>query len=292
MKFQVWHRTTYHYDEPVTDSLGVGRLSPRDLPWQHVTAHEVTVEPIPDDLTQGPDYYGNDTTYFQVTSAHTELRVTARAEVEVTDPWYDPVALAQPWELAIPMQRRDLADAWSAVDFALPSAEVAHTDLAREYAAVSLVPGRPIGEAVTDLMHRIHADFSYEVGATTVTSTVDEVLAKRAGVCQDFAHLTLACLRTHGLAVRYVSGYLATEPPPGRERVVGADASHAWAAVWVPGSETWLAVDPTNDQWCNERYVTVAWGRDYSDVPPLKGVIFSEATTSTLTVEVDVAPRP
>ena len=141
-------------------------------------------------------------------------------------------------------------------------------------------------------MHRIHADFEYDATATTVTSTVAETLRARAGVCQDFAHLTIACLRAHGLAARYVSGYLATQPPPGRERVIGADASHAWVAVWLPGrgGGQWLAVDPTNDQWANDRYVTVAWGRDYGDVPPVKGVIFTEATKSTLKVSVDVAP--
>lgn len=290
MKYRVWHRTTYSYDEPVTDSLGVGHLTPRALPWQHISNDEVTIEPMPDDLTREVDFYGNAATYFQVTTAHTELRVTATAEVEVLVPSYDETALAQPWESAISTSHRDLPGAWQAIDFALESSQVAHTEQARQYAAVSLTAGRPIGAAVTDLMHRIHTDFTYEVGATTVTSTVDEVLAKRAGVCQDFAHLTLACLRSHGLAARYISGYLATEPPPGRERIVGADASHAWVAVWVPGTENWLAVDPTNDQWVNDRYITAAWGRDYGDVPPLKGVIFSDATTSTLTVEVDVAP--
>jgi transglutaminase-like putative cysteine protease len=139
-------------------------------------------------------------------------------------------------------------------------------------------------------MQRIHRDFAYDSTATTVTSTVADVMRKRAGVCQDFAHLALACLRGHGVAARYVSGYLATQPPPGKERVVGADASHAWLAVWMPGSGQWLAIDPTNDQWANERYVTVAWGRDYGDVSPVKGIIYTKAKKSTLRVSVDVAP--
>ncbi|HRK45325.1 MAG TPA: transglutaminase family protein, partial [Nocardioides sp.] len=166
-----------------------------------------------------------------------------------------------------------------------------------EYAAASFRVGRPIGEAVHDLVHRIHEDFDYDPTATTVTSTVAEVLASRAGVCQDFAHLALACLRSQGMAGRYVSGYLATEPAPGKDRVVGADASHAWVAVWLPGAGDlvgsdgeWLSVDPTNDQRAGDRYVTVAWGRDYADVPPVKGVIFTEASESTLQVSVDVAP--
>ena len=163
-------------------------------------------------------------------------------------------------------------------------------DAAREYGAASLAPGRPIGEAVTDLMHRIKTDFHYDKTATTVTSTVADVIDKRAGVCQDFAHLALACLRSHGVAARYVSGYLATRPPAGKPRMVGADASHAWVAAWIPGSDQWLAFDPTNDQWASDRHVTVAWGRDYGDVPPVKGVIFTEAKKSTLRVSVDVAP--
>jgi transglutaminase-like putative cysteine protease len=188
-----------------------------------------------------------------------------------------------------PLHAPEAAGAWSATDFALPSPLVEQVPGAHEYAATSLTPGRPIGEAATDLMHRVHADFVYDKTATTVTSTVEDILERRAGVCQDFAHLMLACLRSHGLAVRYVSGYLATTPPPGKARVVGADASHAWVEVWLGGGE-WLALDPTNNQPAGDRYVTVAWGRDYGDVPPLKGVIFTEAKRSTMRVAVDVAP--
>ncbi|GAA4819147.1 transglutaminase N-terminal domain-containing protein [Nocardioides caeni] len=290
-RYRVEHRTTYTYDDDVTDSLGVGHLLPRSLPWQQVGSYDVTVTPAPSDVNSDTDYYGNSVLYFQVTSPHTELLVVGGGDVTVSVPVVDEAALARPWEELRPLVRRDLPGAWQAADFALPSAGVPLHVGVRDYAAASLVPGRPIGEAVTDLMHRIHAEFDYDATATTVTSTVAEILAKRAGVCQDFAHLTLAALRSHGLAARYVSGYLATEPPPGKERVVGADASHAWVQVWL-GGDDWLALDPTNDQWQNERYVTLAWGRDYGDVPPLKGVIFTEATTSTLAVSVDVAPVP
>lgn len=291
ISYRVSHRTTYSYDEDVSDSLGIAYLVPRELPWQRVVSHELTLEPATDDSTTDLDYYGNTTTYFQVTSAHRVLDILATSQVEVDIPAYDPEALAIPWESARPMQREDVADAWQAQDFALPSSLADQTAAAQAYAAESLAPGRPVGEAVSDLMHRIHADFAYDKTATTVSSTVDDIFDKRAGVCQDFAHLTLACLRAHGLAVRYVSGYLATTPPPGKERLVGADATHAWAAVWIPDGG-WLAVDPTNDQWVDDRYVTVAWGRDYADVPPVKGVIFTEAKRSTLKVEVDVAPVP
>ena len=289
MKYVVTHRTTYGYDAEVTDSLGVAHLAPRRLPWQRVDAHDVDVRPGTADVSADVDHYGNTATFFQVTEPHRELVVTARSEVEVEQEQHDPATLAVPWEQARPADRRDVPDAWRAVDLALTSPSVRSTAQVARYAAASLEPGRPLGEAVLDLVHRIHTDFTYEQGATSVTTTIEDVMRARAGVCQDFAHLVLAGLRAHGLAARYVSGYLATDPPPGRERIVGADASHAWAAVWLPGGG-WLAVDPTNDQVVGDRYVTVAWGREYADVPPLKGVIFTEATESTMLVEVDVAP--
>lgn len=289
MKYRVWHRTTYTYDDDVSNSYGIAYVLPRQLPSQQVASVEVQIAPAAADLTRDVDYYGNAATYFQVTEPHRVLVVDATSEVDVEVPAYAESALQTPWELARPADCPEAAEAWRAIDFSLPSKLVDQTDEAHAYAARSLTPGRPIGEAVTDLMHRIHADFEYKKGATTVTTRIDDVFEKRAGVCQDFAHLTLSCLRSHGLAVRYVSGYLATTPPPGKDRVVGADASHAWAAVWLPDG-SWLAVDPTNDQWANDRYVTVAWGRDYKDVPPVKGIIFTEAKKSLLDVQVDVAP--
>jgi transglutaminase-like putative cysteine protease len=288
-RYRVSHRTTYSYDEDVSDSLGIAYLVPRQLPWQNVTNRELVLTPEAADRSEDVDYYGNTATYFQVTEPHQVLDILAVSEVEAQAEQHSAEALAVPWESARPAERPDVPDAWRAQDFWLASSLADQTPEAYAYAAASLVPGRPVGEAVTEVMHRIHTDFAYDKTATTVTTTVDDIFEKRAGVCQDFAHLTLACLRSHGLAVRYVSGYLATTPPPGKERIVGADATHAWAAVWIPG-DGWLALDPTNDQLVNDRYVTVAWGRDYADVPPVKGVIFTEAKTSTLRVEVDVAP--
>ncbi len=289
-QYRVWHRTAYTYSKAVKDSVGQFHLSPRALPWQQVAASEVTVEPAPGDISPDVDYFGNAATYFHVTDPHEVLTITSSSEVTVSAPEYDAEALAQPWELARPLLHPELACAWSAVEYALESPRVRHVPEAHAYGAVSLTPGRPIGEAASDLMQRIFRDFDYDPTATTVTSTVADALEKRAGVCQDFAHVALACLRSHGVAARYVSGYLATEPPPGKERVFGADASHAWLAVWLPGTDQWLAIDPTNDQWANDRYVTVAWGRDYGDVSPVRGIIFTKAKRSTLRVSVDVAP--
>lgn len=292
-RYQVRHTTTYTYDEVVTDSLGVAHLVPLVLPWQQVPSYDVRVEPAPGDLAVDRDHYGNLVTYFQVTEPHTVLVVDGHGEVEVAAPPAHPGAEAQPWEGLRPLVERGVPGAWAATDLALPSALVDQPSSVVEYAARSLTRGRPVGEAVTDLMHRVHADFLYDKTATTVTSRVADVFERRAGVCQDFAHLVIACLRSHGLAARYVSGYLATEPPPGQERLVGADASHAWVEVWLgpgdDGADAWLALDPTNDHVVADRHVSVARGRDYGDVPPVKGVIVTEARRSTMQVAVDVA---
>lgn len=290
MKYRISHRTTYRYSAPVQDSVGLFHLIPRDLPWQRVLSSDVTVDPHPGDLSRDDDYFGNSVTYFHVTDPHGALVIESTSEVVAETPTYDEESLAAPWEDARPLLNPSAAGAWRATEYAIESARAKHADAATAYAAASLTPGRPLREAVTDLIRRIHDDFAYDSTATTVTSTVADVMRTRAGVCQDFAHLAIACLRGHGVAARYVSGYLATQPPPGKERVVGADASHAWLAVWVPGSDEWLAIDPTNNQWAGDRYVTVAWGRDYGDVSPVKGIIYTKAKKSTLRVSVDVAP--
>ncbi len=284
-RYAIEHRTTYDYSEDVSASYGRGYLRPRDLPWQRCTEHSVVTTPAAADAATGLDVYGNHDFYFHVTSAHQRLDVVSRSSVEVDPPPTDAAALALPWERARPRH----ADDGDAVDFVLDSPRIDMSPAVAAYAAPSFPPGREIGDAVLDLTHRIFTDFAYRSGSTTVTTKVAAVLVDREGVCQDFAQLAVACLRSVGLAGRYVSGYLATDPPPGRERMVGVDATHAWAGVWLPGGD-WLAFDPTNDQLADERYVTVAWGRDYGDVPPLKGVIFTDAKTSSMTVSVDVAP--
>ena len=167
------------------------------------------------------------------------------------------------------------------------------TDEVRHYAAPSFVPERPLVEVLRDLASRIFTDFTYRSGSTTISTGVNEVLAAREGVCQDFARLAIACLRANGLAASYVSGYLATDPPPGKERMIGIDATHAWAAVWTPqqpGRFEWLGLDPTNDQMIDQRYIIVGRGRDYADVPPLRGIIYTDSERSVIDVAVDVVP--
>jgi transglutaminase-like putative cysteine protease len=282
-RYRIEHSTRYAYSDVVTASYGRGYLRPRDLPWQQCLSHRLEISPSPRDIIEHTDVFGNTDAYFQVTDNHRDLLVRSVAEVSVSRIAADPGAAGAPWESA-----RPLADP-EAVDFVLPSPQITLPDGVRSYAAVSFPPGRPLLEAISDLCTRIHADFEYTAGATTVSTSIDEVLSRREGVCQDFAHLAVACLRSAGLPGRYVSGYLATDPPPGKERMVGIDAGHAWAAVRLPDGD-WLAFDPTNDQLADERYTTVAWGRDYADVPPLRGVIYSDADRSTMTVSVDVAP--
>ncbi|MBD8505306.1 transglutaminase family protein [Hoyosella sp. G463] len=286
--YRVTHITTYSYPEPVTSSYGRGYVTPLEMPGQRRLEHSVTVSPEPTDQSFMTDYYGNTGVYFHVTSEHTELTVTGRSLVEADAPeeGYLRSGLADaPWEMCRPAGR----DGARAVDFLLDNDPPEITAEVREYAASILAPGRPLAEAVWDLTHRIFTEFHYKSGSTTVSTKVAEVMERRSGVCQDFARVAIACLRSHGLAASYVSGYLATTPPPGKERMIGADATHAWAAVWLPG-DRWLAFDPTNDQFVDERYVTVARGRDFTDVSPLRGIIFTKAKKSSMSVSVDVAP--
>lgn len=291
-RYRVTHRTTYHYSDEVTSSYGRGYLTPRETGWQHCESHQLVVDPAPADLATGRDQYGNVSSYFHVTSPHQVLTVTGLSVVDVDVSPLPGIGWSRGWEDARPLTNTDSEDfgaAALATEFVLDLDPPEVTDGVREYAAPSFTPGRPMGEAVVDLMGRIHADFDYRSGSTTVSTKVSEVLEAREGVCQDFARLAVTALRANGLAARYVSGYLATNPPPGKPRLVGADATHAWAAVWVP-PDGWVAFDPTNDTLADDRYVTVGWGRDYADVPPLRGIIYTNSESSTIEVSVDVAP--
>ena len=293
MRYRIQHTTTYTYDDEVTDSYGEFHLRPRELDWQRCESHEASVDPVPADLSRHGDLYGNQKSYFHVVEPHTELVVTATSVVEIEAPVYVEEALARPWEECRPLVSGTVAaadpEAWQATDFVFASTMVDIPPGARDYAEQSFPPGRPVGEAVTELMHRVFEDFTYKSGSTTVSTRVAELLERRTGVCQDFAHVMVSGLRSLGLAGRYVSGYLATRPPPGKPRLVGADASHAWVGCWIPGNG-WMYLDPTNNRLIDASHATVAWGRDYADVTPVKGVIFTEAKSSKMKVSVDMAP--
>jgi transglutaminase-like putative cysteine protease len=287
-RYLITHRTEYRYSDVVTSSYGRGFLTPRETAHQRCLSHELAIDPEPADRSTSRDTYGNISSYFHVTTPHQALSVTSSAVVDVDSPGqqqHSPGSAAGPWEAARPAGQ----SAALATEFTLDLSPAEITEAVREYAAPSFTAGRPLIDAITDLSSRIHADFTYRSGSTTVSTQVAEVLAAREGVCQDFARLSIACLRASGLAASYVSGYLATDPPEGKERMVGIDATHAWAAVWTPDDQ-WLAFDPTNDQLVDERYIVVGWGRDYADVPPLRGIIYTDSEKSTIKVSVDVAP--
>lgn len=291
MTYRVVHRTRYEYESEVSASYGETHLHPRNVRGQQTYASTLTIDPFPEHYRERRDYFGNRAAHFTVLDPHCELTVTATSVVEVQNRRSIlPVVGETTWE-----QARDLLvsevgpEVVDARQFRLVSPNVPASPSATAYAAPSFTPGRPLVEALADLSTRLHTDFEFAPGVTTVSTPVEEVLSKRAGVCQDFAHLTIAALRGLGLAARYVSGYLETVPPPGARRLVGADVSHAWVAVFVP-QVGWVDLDPTNDQFVNDRYVTVAWGRDYADVPPLKGVIYTESESQSMEVTVDVVP--
>ena len=290
MTYRIVHCTEYLYDSEVSSSYGELYLLPRDVPGQVCRSSEVLIEPEPHDFRPRTDFFGNRVAHFAVLEPHTRLMVTAESTVDVERPASVPLAADQPWEMVRDRVHLDpSADAFDARGFLLNSPKVVVSPAVIAYAAPSFPAGRPLVEALMELTSRIHGDFAYEPGATSVRTTLTELLDGRKGVCQDFTHLAVGCLRSLGLAGRYVSGYLDTAPPPGKARVVGADVSHAWPSVFVPDAG-WVDFDPTNDCLVSDRYITNAYGRDYGDVSPLKGVIYTESKRHELRVSVDVVP--
>lgn len=286
MIYRIEHRTRYEYDAPVTLSVGEVRQLVADGDGQRCLERNLTIEPEPEHHRERVDYFGNRVDLYSIRDRHRTLEVASTATVDTSGrPQHMGPAAGAPWESMVV----GAGTALEVVEFALDSALVHRSPDLLAYAEPSFPPGRSVGEAITELCSRINRDFAFDPEATEVDTPLEEVLRLRRGVCQDFAHVLIGCLRSLGLAARYVSGYLETDPPPGQERLVGADRTHAWVGVHL-GAGGWFGIDPTNDQAAGPRYVTSASGRDYADVPPLKGVIFSEAETSVLTVSVDVLP--
>ncbi len=279
----------YRYSDVVTSSYGRGFLTPRDSARQRCLSHELIIEPEAADSSTSRDVYGNISSYFHVTERH------QHADASPATRWSRWIRRRPSCTAAGRRGRRGRSrgpvglDGALATEFTLDLQPPEITDELRAYAAPSFEPGRPLIDVLRDLTSRIYSDFTYRSGSTTVSTQVSEVLAAREGVCQDFARLAIACLRANGLAASYVSGYLATDPPPGKERMIGIDATHAWASVWTPQNQ-WLGLDPTNDQMVDERYIIVGFGRDYADVPPLRGIIYTDSESSVIDVAVDVAP--
>jgi len=287
--FDVTHTTVYDYRAPVAVSHHLMRLTPRALPRQRVLEHGIEVQPTPTATNLRVDYFGNDVTFATIEHTHRQLSVISRSRLAVSPAFIPESSETPAWETVRGMCRVDrTTSVLEASEFTFASPHVPLDSSFADYAAPSFEPGRPILEAVTHLTARIHGEFKFDATATTVSTPLVEVLANRRGVCQDFAHLQIACLRALGLPARYVSGYLETLPPPGQSKLVGSDASHAWVSFFCPGIG-WIDVDPTNNRFPSMQHITLGWGRDYSDVSPIRGVILG-AGTHELKVAVDVVP--
>ena len=288
MKYRVTHRTVHKYRSPVSVGNHIACLTPRSGPSHQCISHQLNVNPEPATRTERTDYFGNKLTIFTVQQPHNTLLVESKSEVVLSPP--DPWPTKTPaWNDVVDSVRGDYSEAGlEAYQFVFESPRIRPSADFAAYASPSFPPGRSLGESLLDLTHRIHQEFRFDSKATHVGTTGEEVLRRRRGVCQDFAHVQIACLRSLNLPARYVSGYLRTYPPPGRPRLVGADASHAWVSAYCPGFG-WLDVDPTNDVVPSQSHVTLAWGRDYGDVSPLRGLILG-GREHTLKVGVDVEP--
>ncbi|AEG93647.1 transglutaminase family protein [Ramlibacter tataouinensis] len=292
MLLRVVHETAYDYAPPVRTAQHMAHLKPAHDDRQRLLRHRLEVLPAPAQLSEALDVFGNTRSFFSLQATHERLAVRADSLVATAVPAWPQEGPA--WETVRERLRYRRGGGFDpAVEFQFGSAYVPrHEDFAA-YARPSFTPGRPLLEAARELMARIHQDFRYEVQATDASTPALQALALRRGVCQDFAHVMLGCLRSLGLPARYVSGYLLTAPPPGRTRLVGSDASHAWVSLYVPqedtGSGAWAELDPTNNRAPAEDYVRLAVGRDYADVSPVRGVI-QGGTRHTLRVAVTVEP--
>lgn len=289
MRYRVKHATRYAYARAVDLGTHMLHLSPRSLPWQRVVSAQLTADPVPTLVTEGVDHFGNPVSWMALDLPHDRFDVTLEAVVEVEFPIPPPAATTVAWELVAEAAQVGGADAWESAEFAFDSPMAPADAGAGAYAAVSFPPGRPVLAGLLDLTARIRREFTFKSGVTTISTPVSRVLAQRAGVCQDFTHLMIAGLRALGLPARYVSGYLRTRPPPGQTPRQGADQSHAWVGAWLGPAHGWVDLDPTNNLVVRDEHVVLAWGRDYADVSPIRGIILGGGSHS-VTVGVDLAP--
>lgn len=289
MKYKVTHTTIYNYSEQVPICHNEVHLTPRDHRRQTCLSHRLRIRPEPARIDTRVDYFGNYAGSFSIQEEHGRLSVTAHSQVEVAAPEIPDPATTPAWEEVRDRFALGQPPWWlEARQFVYASSYVPILDELRTYAQPSFSPGRPWLASVLDLTKRIFTEFKYDPTATTINTPVAQVFKQRRGVCQDFAHLQIACLRSLGLPARYVSGYLLTSPPAGQPRLVGADASHAWVSAFCP-EVGWVDFDPTNNQIPTTKHIILAWGRDYSDVCPIKGVLVGGGQ-HRMRVAVDVLP--
>ncbi len=289
MNYRITHRTTYLYSSQVAVSHHAARLRPRDTETQRCLEFGLSFDPEPDLLTEHTDSFGNRVSCFSVQKLHKHFEVTSRSLVSLV-PVLQPDPLQTPaWEAVAAMFRDPVpVDLLDPCQFVFGSPLLLHEMPLRDFALPSFTKGRPVLAATADLCRRIHREFVFDPKATTISTPLNEVLEKKRGVCQDFAHLAIASLRAMGLPARYISGYLRTHPPAGKPRLQGVDASHAWASCFVPGFG-WVDFDPTNNCFTSLDHITVAIGRDFSDVSPVRGIITGGGKHS-VGVGVDVEP--
>ena len=294
MIYSIRHTTHYEYQKPVTLCYNLAYLLLRDTDYQSCLSSTVQVTPFQTTGNRRVDYFGNQAYYFSLEQPHRELIVDVQSEIRVHESKYShemdlnlDLGTTCGEALVALQQSRDMA-VLDAREFILDSPMIRASAPLREYARVSFNRDRPLLSAVRELTHRIYEEFTYDPTSTSIATPLAEVLQQKRGVCQDFAHLAIGCLRSLGFPARYVSGYLETLPPPGEVKLVGSDASHAWFSVYSPG-EGWFEFDPTNDNMPAEHHITTAWGRDYGDVSPIKGVFFDGGKSQKLTVSVDVS---
>ena len=290
MIYRVTHNTGYKYSAPASLSQNELFLCPRNTPSQEVMESSLHIEPKPQYLHKRTDYFGNIVHVFMVQHPHNELAISAINVVNTAKPVTPAPELTMPWEAVVQQlaEHKDVVELY-AQQFTFASPMVPLLDASLNYVQPSFRPGTPVLAGAIDLMRRIFTGFTYDKLASNVETTVEQALINKKGVCQDFAHVAISCLRTLGLAARYVSGYLETVPPPGKKKLIGSDASHAWISIFVPYFG-WVDLDPTNNLLPNETYITVAWGRDYADVSPVKGVVMGGGRHN-LSVTVDVSAQ-
>jgi len=289
MIYKIIHRTTYKYIYPVSVGNHVACLKPRSFLHNQLVHNTLHIHPTPNTFTERVDYFGNLLCFFTVQEPHRELIVEAKSEVLKNGNVVRNDTPSPPWEESTAALANDPSpEGLDAYQFQFESPRIRIRPEFAAYALESFTHRRPMREALMDLTARIHRDFRFDPKVTTVRTLTEEVFKKRKGVCQDFAHVQIACLRSINIAARYVSGYLRTYPPSGKPRMVGADASHAWVSAYCRGLG-WIDMDPTNDVSPSDGHVTLAWGRDYGDVSPLRGLILGGGGHS-LKVEVDMEP--
>jgi len=288
MKYRVRHYTEYSYQEPVSMCYNKLCLKPMNMPNHECLVSEINIVPRPDEITYRTDFFGNELVFFSIYKEHKKLRINSNSIVTLENRMNADLAFASPilWKDVNSMLVSESVRLHEIIQYTLPSLHIPYSEIIKTFAAECFPENATLWSACNTLMQKIYKALEFKPGFTTVNTPVEEVLKVKKGVCQDFAHLMISCLRNFGVPARYVSGYIETTPPPGKEKLVGADASHAWVSVYFPDIG-WVEFDPTNCLMPSYKHIVIAYGRDYFDIAPIKGIVFSSGSQK-LTVRVDV----